>query len=372
MVIFFLARITVLAICIACGYQYNKTPSNKFWLVVPIVLISLNEGLRFGRGTDYNVYFFNYNDVINGYDIRSDDFLFIILCKLNDLIGLPYQGLVYMMSLILIVTGLVFLQNHKAIMAYAIPLFVLYTTDAENLMRWFTAFSFLLIGISYLERNKIREYFIFSVIAFLFHSGIIVVIPIFFAFHYIEKPILKPLVSCLIYLTIYFSFKTSFMLNFISYMNIFSGMGQFAGYVENADAWLTGTSNFESEGLTLMNVLMDLIIIRLGYKLQSTHSDLTYLYNISLLGTILSPALYQIEILYRIVLLFKLFQFIIIAYSIYYFISKAKVKGMDYIFTLLVVLNIFRVHIFNILIKPYDSNSYLYIWDSMGRNVLLF
>lgn len=371
MMIFFLLRVSVILITLICGYWYCKDTSKKYFLFIPILLISLNEGLRFGRGTDYNGYYYNYQAIIQGYDVRSNEFLFIMLCKLNNLLGFSYQGLIYFMSLILIVSGTFFLRNHKSIIPFALPLFMVFTIDAENLMRWFTAFSFLLIGISYLEQEKIKRYIIFSACAFLFHSGIIVVIPVFLLLHYIKKPLLKPLYSCVIYIFIYLFFKTSFMLNFVQYMNVFSGMTQFAGYVENADEWLTGTANFEAQKLNIGIVVMDLIVIKLGYEMLVYKPKLIYLYNLCLIGTILSPALNQIEILYRICVLFKLFQFVIIAYAVYFFIKK-KCKSTVYsALTWLVILNLVRVHILNILIEPYTSNSYLYVWDKMGREILL-
>lgn len=371
MLTFFLLRILVVSITLICGFQYSKDSSKKVFLIIPILIISLNEGLRFGRGTDYNVYFFNYHNIISDYDVRSNELLFVALCKLNDMLGLPYQGLVYFMSLILIVSGAFFLKNHKNIIPFALPLFMLFTIEAENLMRWFTAFSFLLIGISCLEQNNIKYFVVFSVCAFLFHSGIIVVIPIFLFLHYVRKPLLKPLFSCVIYIFIYLFFKTSFMLNFVQYMNVFSGMTQFAGYVENADEWLTGTANFVAQKLNIGIVVMDLIVIKIGYEMLIYKPKLTYLYNLCLIGTILSPALNQIEILYRLCLLFKLFQFVIIAYAVYFFICIRRKSTIYFIMTWIVILNLIRIHIFNILLSPYTSNSYLYVWDKMGREFLL-
>ena len=371
MMIFFLLRVSVILIALMCGYWYCNDTSKKYFLIIPILLISINEGLRFGRGTDYNVYYFNYQDIISGYDVRSNELLFIVLCKLNDFLGLPYQGLVYFMSLILIVSGTFFLRNHQSIIPFALPLFMVFTIDAENLMRWFTAFSFLLIGVSYLEQNKIKRFVIFAVCAFLFHSGIIVVIPVFLLLHYIKKPLLKPLYSCIIYILIYLFFKTSFMLNFVQYMNVFSGMTQFAGYVENANEWLTGTANFEAQGLNIGIIIMDLIVIKIGYEILTYKPKLIYLYNLCIIGTILSPALTQIEILYRICILFKIFQFVIIAYAVYFFINNRCKSKVYYALTWIVILNLIRMHILNILIEPYTSNSYLYVWDKMGREILL-
>ncbi len=363
MLTFFLLRVLVVCITLICCFQYSKDTSKKVFLFAPILVISLNEGLRFGRGIDYNVYYFTYRDIISGFDVRANEPLFIALCKFNDFLGFPYQGLVYLMSLILIVSGVLYLRNHKSVILLALPLFMVFTFDAENLMRWFTAFSFLLIGVSYLEQDKVKKYILFVIIAFLFHSGIVVVAPIFFALHYVKKPLLNPLLSCGIYLFIYFFFKTRFMLNFVQYMNVFSGMTQFSGYVENADEWLTGTANFVAQKLNIGVVIMDLFIIIIGYKVLKYKPQLTYLYNLCLLGTVLSPALYQIEILYRICLLFKLFQFLIIAYAVYFFINLRRSSIVYVVLTWIIILNLIRIHVFNILIEPYTSNSYLYVWD---------
>ena len=370
---FLFIRIFIIVITLICGFLYSKDLSRKIYLVIPIILISLNEGLRFGRGNDYNVYYFTYIDIVNGIDVRLDDILFIFLCKLNNCIFSQYQGLIFLMSLILIVCGVIFLRNHVKVLPFALPLFFIYTIDAENLMRWFTAFSFLLIGLFYLEKRNLKYYVIYSIIAFLFHSGTIVVIPVFLILYYVKKPLMNFLPACIVYILIFIFFKTSFMLNLVSYMNIFAGMEQYAGYVENADKWLVGTANqnFLAEKIKLGVVLMDLAVICIGHRVLKFESKLTYYYNISIIGTVLSPGLYQIEILYRICLLFKLFQFLIIAYSIYFFIYKKTNMFYYKLLTLIVVLNLVRIHIFNILIEPYTEKSYLYIWDSMGRNFLM-
>lgn len=371
MEIFLFIRVFVIFTTLICGYLYSKDASKKIYLLIPIIFISLNEGLRFGRGVDYNEYYFNYIDIIKGVDVRINEILFLFLVKSSNFIFSNYQGLIYMMSLILIVSGVIFLKNHVKVLMFALPLFFIYTLDAENLMRWFTAFSFLLIGISYLFKGEIMYYIIYSVISFLFHSGIIVVVPVFLILYYIKRPIIKAFPACLAYIIIYIFFKTSFMLNLVNYMNIFAGMEQFAGYVENADEWLLGTANYVAEKLNIGIVIMDLIIIYIGYKLLQYESKLTFFYNISVFGTLLSPAIYQIEILYRICLLFKLFQFLIVAYSIYYFLCRKNNLFSYKLLTLIVVFNLIRVHVFNIIIEPYTEKSYLYIWDSMGRNFLM-
>lgn len=370
MEVFFFIRLFILIITILCGYKYSKCPSNKIFLLIPIILLSINEGLRFGRGTDYNIYYFNYIEIIKGYEVRSNEILFNLLCKLNNIIGFQYQGVIFIMSLILYVSAAFFLRRHISVIYLALPLFFLFTLEAENLMRWFTAFSFLLIGISYLEQKKLKLYLFYSFLSCLFHSGIIVVIPFFLLISFINKPIIKPLPACIIYLLIYFFFKTRFMLNFVSYMNIFSGMEQFSGYVNNADEWLTGTANYISQKPNIGTIIIDLIIMKLGYELLRLRKHLIYYYNLCIIGTILSPALYQIEILYRINLLFKLFQFIIVAYSISSFVLKKENFQINSILTLILVFNLIRIHIINILIKPYTPNSYLYIWDKMGREYL--
>lgn len=370
MEIFFFLRIFILTITLICGYLYSNNPSKKIYLIIPVILISLNEGLRFGRGIDYNGYYFKYNDIVNGFDIRTNDLLFTLLCKFNDYIGLPYQGLIFLMSFILIVCGVFYLRSHIKVLSFALPLFFLFTIDAENLMRWFLAFSVLLVGISYLERDNLKYYFICSGISFLFHSGIIVVVPIFLLLYYVKRPLIKPLPACIVYIVIYIFFKNSYMLNFVSYMNIFSGMEQFSGYVDNAEGWLTGTANYVAGKLKIGTVIMDLILIYIGYRLIKYEPKFTYYYNICLIGTVLSPALYQIEILYRVCLLFKLFQFLIIAYSIYHFIIKQNILSVYKILTCFLVLFLVKVYVVNILFEPYTEKSYLYIWDSMGRHFL--
>lgn len=61
---FFVLRLTVVLLGIIIGNKVAKVTPTKYWLsVFPFILIfSFNEGLRFGRGVDYNGYFFKYYD----------------------------------------------------------------------------------------------------------------------------------------------------------------------------------------------------------------------------------------------------------------------------------------------------------------------
>lgn len=119
----FFLRLLVVIIGFTIGKRVSATTQKNYFLcVLPFILaFALNEGLRFGRGVDYNGYYFKYLSILDsetGDRIISDP-VFVTLCHLNDLIGLPYQGLVFIFSLILAISGVILLKDNKNVLLYA-------------------------------------------------------------------------------------------------------------------------------------------------------------------------------------------------------------------------------------------------------------
>lgn len=368
--VFLFLRLSLIICFFFYGLQISK--GQKYWVyMIPCILFfSLNEGLRFGRGADYNGYFFKYPDILSGRADQANEFLFQLFCKFNDFLGLPYQGLIFLMSLVLAISAAIFLKDHKKIIGFALPLFYLFSIEAENLMRWFLGFSFIFIGISYLNKGKYIPFLSLGFIACLFHNGLAMVIPIFLGVYFIKRPILYPLLAIGIYLGLYFLFSTEYMKGIASVISKLSVSDQYANYTENAEDWLTGTANYEAKGINIGVALTDILTICIGFNIIKYIPKLTYYFNLYLIGVVLSPAFYQIEILLRVCMLFKLFQFIILGYAFYVFLwRKKRMDKYSHIFTWIIFLNLIRIYVVNVFFIE-DTDAILYIWDSMGRNFL--
>ena len=137
--------------------------------------------------------------------------------------------------------------------------------------------------------------------------------------------------------------------------------------------WIGGLKfwNYEAEGINFGVALLDILTIFVGFNIVKRIPRLTYYYNIYLIGVVLSPAFFQIEILQRVCLLFKLFQFIILGYAFYIFLwRKKRVDNYSHILIWIIFFNIIRVYIINVFLIT-DTDTILYIWDSKGRDFLL-
>ena len=140
-----------------------------------IIAYTLNEGLRFGRGIDYNLYWKAYEQFEVG-TISDKEYSFYYLQKLLISAHMPFQVLVLFMSFMFILGVLMLLRNYSQSLPLALPLFLLFSlNDVENLVRWYFACSFFFIGLSYLLKENILNwrYVVFSVIGCSFHYAFI-------------------------------------------------------------------------------------------------------------------------------------------------------------------------------------------------------
>ena len=130
------------------GKSIAKT--GKIWSLAgfsAILVYTLNEGLRFGRGIDYNLYGMVYERLEatgqSDWDI-SFQFVARVLIDLN----IPWQGYVILMSFVFILAMLIMLKVYQEIIPYALPLFALFSAGTvENMVRWYFGFSFIMIGL---------------------------------------------------------------------------------------------------------------------------------------------------------------------------------------------------------------------------------
>lgn len=344
-----------------------------------IIIFTLNEGLRFGRGIDYNYYAIAFKQNLINHN-SSWDPIFLFIANLLGYLGIPWQGYVILMSFTLILACTIFLKNFRDVTKWAFPLFAIFALPAENLMRWFFGFSFILIGTSYLlKKNDIKQTYIFilfSLIAFFIHFALIPVAVIFYILTYIRKPIIKPLPAIILFFIIGIAFKTSFMEQFVDLIQLFSISERAESYQYQAEYWLTsGFAGVEKSPFPkYYELLLFIVNVYWGYKLTKTHGyKYTFVYNLFLIGFITFPICHQIELLTRFNNLFCIFQFIILAYIIQFLLNNIQrvtnqTRKIAVIFSTLIILNFVRVQIFTPIADT--PNHFLYIWDKNGRNYL--
>lgn len=374
--------VTLLSLMLFVLYKCGKSLRKDYRIlstagVISLLVYTLNEGLRFGRGIDYNVYWRLYEEAAKGWDIEKD-YVFTLFSKILITIGLPYQVEVLIMSFVFILSTLLLLKNFKEIVPLTLPLFVLLSMNqVENMVRWYFGYSFILIGFSLLLRSdgkKIRMYILFSIIAFFIHFGLAPVFVVFYLVCLRKKPFFSPYITLLLFYGIYFFFDSSIMLNFIEYVNVFSLMNSDIsdGYLQDPEYWLT--SGFAGMGalnpsIRLSELVALSILVVIGYKpLESTHNrNYVFSYNLFIIGLLLFPISKHIELVIRYSHVFLFFEAIVLAYSVYEYViyKKIMVSNIFFLFTILCFLNYYGEGFVN----PFRQASYryMYVWNKSNQ-----
>ena len=340
--------------------------------IVAILVYTLNEGLRFGRGIDYNSYWQGYMDFARGWDTHQN-IGFIIIQKFFLFFNLPYQALVMFMSFMFILGTLLMMKHYRAVIVYALPLWVLFSKSAvENMVRWYLAFSFVMIGLSFLMSNDKRsklKYILFCFIGCSIHYAIFPISIVFYFLYLKRTPLISPIKAIIAFALISLFFETSYMLRFVdvvNYLGVFSE--KFGGYSENAEFWLTNNAaGIDSSNIGIFNTLFCIFLTIRGYKCSRQAGEkYVFAYNLFLIGFVFAGLTIRVELLGRYDHIFFFFRAIVFA-TIIKMVVLRMIKYRPIVMSLSVF---FLMYIFfKPLSDPFKNNPmmYLYVWDSSGK-----
>lgn len=334
-----------------------------------ILAYTLNEGLRFGRGIDYNLYWRGYDQLAAGWQSNKEP-VFNFLQQLFISLDLPYQTLVIFMSFMFILGVLCLMRNYKSVLSFALPLFAIYSlVNVENMVRWYLAYSFILIGLSFLvyEKHLNWKYIFWCAIGCSIHLAIIP-IPFLFYILYLKKGVLlHPFISIPSFFLVYFLFDTKIMLNFADLLNVItSTTGAFESYSNKAEYWLTGGfEGIEKSGkIAALDLLYNFLLTIMGYKaVRQMGRNYIFAYNLFVIGMLIYPISLKIELVERYDRTFYFFRGVVLATVIYvYFIWKCI---SAYCIVLISTLLIYISSIRSIIVAPFKTNEkfLLYVWD---------
>lgn len=354
------------------GIQKNGKIISSAGIAV-ICIYTLNEGLRFGRGIDYNLYYNHYIDIAAGREVNLE-FVFIQLCRFFISLDFSFQALILFMSFMFILSLLNFMQNFRDKITLALPFFVFFSrSEVENMVRWYLAFSFFLFGLSDLiKREKLSwRYFLFSLIGCSIHYAILPIPFAFFIIYQFKHIMLKPYISIPLFLSIYLLFKAEAMSQFVDIVNILANASgeRFAYYGDSAEYWLTG--GFAGEevsgkiGISEMTFLSVLVI--LGHRIiKSSDRKYIFSYNLFILGFLLLPIARKLELVGRYEAIFFFFRAIVLAVILYtYYIGKNNRLTPAYSAIILIVLLYVPVKSIKSMLTD-NPMKYLYVWDKSG------
>lgn len=335
--------------------------------IMAVLAYTLNEGMRFGRGVDYNIYGLDYESYSRGHE-PTWDFGFRLVAKLLIEIGLPYQSFVILMSFLFICGSLSFLRSYKEFLPLALPLFVLFSNSAvENMVRFFMAFSIFLFGLKYcnMKSKLFFLYLIFSIFACTIHIAFLPIPIFFFLIRKVNRPIMHPLVAIVMFLLLAVSFDSDFMLQFSDIVNMLSNTSErFQHYGNRADYWLTGGyDGKEIQGVKLSDTLFYIVLAILGHmSIKKSDNNCVFAYNIYVVGMILFPVSLKIELINRYANCFGFFRAILLAIVLYRcFVYKTIKYNVAILASVLIFFNYGRRYFTEAFVN--NSNLYLYLWN---------
>lgn len=358
------------------GHNQQYANSKQYWKIsIPfIILYSLIEGLRYLRGTDYVVYAFVYNGLI-----ERNERLFTLLNNILHNLGVSFSFSFVVYSFIWIVCVLWFLKEYKSYLFILLPLFIIaHWYYSENFIRQYLAFSFNLISINYLISGKWKSFIVLTLISVCFHTiglalGIIILI-----FTFVKRPI--PIyISLVIYVGAVFLASTNIFDYISTYINwglnsLFAN-SSFAGYVENSDRWF-GVDAFRDKYTksfisTIGMRFFDVTLLILGYltlnkKDSPEKQKWSVFYNYFVYGAITFQLVMNIEILRRFAFPFYCMWPIIF---VYIFIHRNNLY-LKYGLKAKMLLGYLCLYIisYHIIKNIFLSNAQMFIWD-MGYSI---
>lgn len=376
-IIYFVLSLFVMFVAYKNGKRLSSLNNVKILSFSPVIIAyTLFAGLRWGRGVDYNIYYYVYQEIGKGYNEGWEP-IFYAIVKGFSFIGFPWQIMVLFMSFLLILSFSLYLKQFNKQLYVILPLLVLNLNDAENLQRWYLAFSFFLICLYYWH-NKFRNNnylaLLFFIASVLTHYGFVIPIMIFAGLWVVSKKYdLNPHIICCMYLSCLFLFKTDMMLYFEQYINMFNIGGRFSMYQANASGWLTGEVNAgdnPSNIASLSKIIPNILLIYLGAYWMKTEKDFKYkyIYVIAVFSIVFSPIASQIELLYRVNSVLTIFKVIMIA-NLYDSYRKRKFRNSIISALILVV---FVLKLYTMVSYPLTCNKIdtYFIWDSQGKPTL--
>ena len=353
--------------------KYIAEERMPYWsaALIGIIAYTFDEGLRFGRGIDYNLYYELNKEIVSGSN-DTYEYLFVQFLKGNAAIGGSWQVAVFIMSLFFIFSVYVFMQDFKKVSPYALPLVIPVFFVAENLMRWFFSFSFVLIGMHFLFKGKLLDKFIYwglCIIAILVHKAMIPIAFLFFMLRYQKKAICSFPVALALFLFLSTFFSTEYMISFIDLFQALSFLARTENYANNAEYWLSGGYGGNEVKLSISIVFFMIVSLYIAYRYEKLYSPkYMLLFNLFILGFIFYPFYRRIELFARYGYLLTCFSIIFtgVAFRLHC-INKIRIPYALILVFILSVANLMRTHIVPSFSNP---KCYLFVWDKKGKEYI--
>ena len=328
---------TMSILFIICGHQISEKSRNanisnfEYWKYASFIIIGyvIFMGLRYGRLVDYNVYSNIYDNIQYGYKEGFEP-LFAALMLCFKTVGLKYASFIAFTSFLFIFSFLLYIRDKTEILKIAPLIFLPECFMAENLIKWYVAFSTVLIALYFYNKRKYLWAILFAVIASKFHFGMILVEIPLSALLFVKRILINNEICLILFIVASFIGSVS-LLNILAPIMPYLGVNEkLLSYTEQFNDIISGQfgvlgiakerGNFE----IIRSIISFGVPIILAPKLVKQGKLSTFEVNAFYIGVIIEPIFSKVEIASRISGCFHFFQIIVCSY-VYMSVLKNKI-----------------------------------------------
>ena len=336
------------------------------WKTAPFYMLLLTfsfiVGTRYFVGEDYGSYM---DIIINGdthHYYEHIEFMNRFLVDLTNNLGLEfYWWFIFMAFIQIFFIAIAVKDNYRKIFPWIVfCFFLLYISFYMNGVRQGAALSCFICAATFIKERKLYHYLAFIFIGSLFHSSILIWLPMYW----------------IVNRNLFDNVKLQYIIFFVSILilphiidkviDISKSIWWLVGYEDKTETFSTDGEVVEiGSGLGLMfRYLRWIIIIAYSNKLKALigKENFTPIYNLFFIGIVLDSATYQTIILNRLVMYGAIFEIFVLA-SLFYYMTRTKNPLDRTIILLLLFLQTFLsfMSLFTGLLKWHTIWDRLYI-----------
>lgn len=326
-------------------------PQNSRKNIAPFILFLLGavfvvtEGLRYGRGVDqcgnYGPFYLHCMNAKSWFQDFETLFIWInqAVYKIDPFRDIwPFGSIFIVYAIIYFVCLYTYYKDKKKETKLFLAIAILATNYiTEWTIRQGVSFSFLLLGLHYLERGKWKLMLGAMVVAFSIHHGNILAIclPVVFYYFLNKKPIPWK-ITVPLFIILEYTMQVTVFQNFIQsisgYLDLSSFGGNFGGYMQDsaleheaeaAEDWTRGSLT------QLLTVVFYSSLLILGAEVSKLKIKTTYVYNAFVIGIMIFEPFRLAGSITRMFNVLSCLWFIPLAYAL--FNSKLLIKSSKFV-----------------------------------------
>ena len=313
----------------------------------------ITEGLRYGRGVDqlgnYGPFYLHCMNAKAWFQEFETLFVWVNQVVYNidpfrD--ALPFGVIFIVYALIFFICLYTYYKDKKKETKLFLVIAILATNYiTEWTIRQGVSFSFILLGLHYLEQKRWKWMLGAMIIAFGIHHGNIlaIVLPIVF-YYFLNDKVIPWKITVPLFIVLEYTMQVSVFQNFIQaisgYLDLSSLGGNFGGYMQDnaleheaeaAEEWTRGTMT------QLLTVLFYSSLLLVGAEVCKKKNKVTYIYNAFVVGIMIFEPFRLAGSIARMFNVLSCLWFIPIAYAIYnYKLINSNNKYVKWAFLVIV------------------------------------